>query len=327
MYNFYQSSIRKTINKDVYRKPTLDVVLFWTTYQAIVWEKRRFWITLAWVQILWINNNKLQNIQHVREELSKQCSHTNPIFIQIGDTTIVGEINDKHTPDKERDIVRNKLLAHKKTRSTEWYINSNKENLPPSTYILDINKTLETLQKHLSTQHRNRIKKAERNNVSCSIATGKQEEDFFNLLEKTWYNKGFGAIPHKRFTALIRRLRQNKTGDLYIATHNDKLVAGAIYLIDKEREQAVYLYWASDRETGNLWASHYLHRNCIEEFKKKWIKNIDFLWWGEPGNQHHRLYNVGLFKEWFGAKQVVFWWSYDIVYRPFLYKIWRRLAH
>jgi len=52
MYNFYQSKIRKDIQKEVYRKPHFSMHLFGTEYFGVIKEKKIGPWKLRWHQIL-----------------------------------------------------------------------------------------------------------------------------------------------------------------------------------------------------------------------------------------------------------------------------------
>lgn len=248
-----------------------------------------------------------------------------PIFIQFGFTDIVEKISCENVESGIiiENIIPKRIENQKKLEKT-GFVRSPKENLPPSTYIIDITNTKEKLWWKLSTNHRAKIKKAITNKISCHIATTEAEyRDFFTILEKTWKNKWFNIVYTESFINLCSWCMRNEKWFLYIATQNDKIVWGSLYLIDSDASVGVYLYGWTDRDVWNIGVWQAVNRYAICDLQERWIKTVDLLWWWPIGEKNHPLYNVWLFKEGFWGEKIEFLWSYDIVYNRLFYLLWK----
>jgi lipid II:glycine glycyltransferase (peptidoglycan interpeptide bridge formation enzyme) len=128
-------------------------------------------------------------------------------------------------------------------------------------------------------------------------------------------------VSRNSFKKLMDFLDQTWHWKLYIATLDEKIIAWAIYIIDRENELWIYLYWWTDRSVHNTWASQLLHKDIFVDLKEMGIKTIDLLGGWPTWYPDHPLAKVGMFKEGFGWKKTDYEGSFDLVYKPFLYKI------
>ena len=319
MYNFYQSTIRKTINKDITHKPVGDISLFWKEYQYIIWEKKKRWISMNRIQILWIENITWYTYKQWQWELVTLIKKHNPIFIQLWSIDILSS----YTRDELKN--ENILSQAKKTyykmidnMKQLWFQPSIKENLPPSTYIIDL---FSDWGKNMSGQHTTKIKKARKNSITISQATTQDFDIAYNLLKKTGQGKGFWVVSQKSYNDIANYFTKNNTWTIYVAKIDSKIVAMAMYVKDYVNKTAIYLYGWTDRSFSNRWASHLLHIEAYKMLQKEWFQTIDLLGWWPTWFPKHKLSSVSVFKEWFGWQKIDYIWSYDIVYKPIIYKI------
>lgn len=321
MYNFYQSPLRKEINDVVYKKPTVYAQFFWVDYQGIVWEKKTFGIKFRWIQFLGVHGLSDWEKEWLKGILVEIHKKYKPIFIQLGFTDIVENISCENV--ENGIIIENivpKRIANQKKLEKMGFARSPKENLPPSTYIINTSNTKERLRGKLSSYHRTKIKKAITNKISCHIATTQAEyADFFSILENTGKTKWFNTIHAQKFIDLCEWCMANGKWFLYIATQNDQIVGWSLYLIDPDANAGIYLYGWTNREAWNVGVWHAVNRYAICDLQERWIKTIDLLWWWPIGQKDHPLYNVWLFKEWFGGEKIEFLWSYDLIYNRLFY--------
>ncbi len=324
MYNFYQSALWKHINKEVYHKPTIDVEIFWHRYQAILWQKNVFGMEMNWVQVLGLSGLTEDEMIKLRQELIPIQRKYKACCVQIGFNDV---LHTALSVDIEKDEVVAEFQQKKRaiTRAMKeiGFYRSHKENLPPSTYFINLKQTLPEIRQGMKKKHRNMINKAKRHNIICSVATVEQAEEFYSLLVHTGHNKGFGVVWHKAFTQLITDLYTAKTGKLYITTLEDKIIWGAVYLFDRPRHTAIYLYGATDRSVGNIGVGQYMHWYLFEDLQKEEMQTIDMLGGAPTWDSKHHFASVGSFKEWFGGEKVEFVWSFDIVYNKFVYMLWK----
>lgn len=326
MYNFYQSKLRKYFNTEIAHKPTWVVELFGETYQYIIRQKRIWIVSACWIQILGIVGINNHTLDEWRFALSIIQKKHNPIFIQLWSTDIITIIpaNNIHNIQAIENAKKERIASQEKLLS-RWWILAKKENLPPSTYIVNINNTLDNRMKLLWSQHISKIKKAQKNGILVSEAQWWDHNIFFSILQQTWKEKWFNVIWSKTFSALIEWMQKENTWKLFIAKQWNEIVAWAIYLTDTEQKTAIYLYWWTDKTHRNSWASQLLHREIMNLLQHKWFETIDLLWWWPTWFPEHHLSSVWTFKEWFGWDKIDYIWSYDIPYKKLLYKIWTTL--
>lgn len=323
MYNFYQSPIWREINDSVYKKPVIYIQIFDKEYQWIIWEKKFFWATFKWIQILGVYGLTDWQKEWLKKALCEVKKKYNPIFIQIWFTDVVENVSSENV---ENGIILDNLIpkriANQRELEKRGFIRSTKENLPASTYFINTNNTREHLWGKLWHLHKSLLKKAVTNGVSCWVATEMDEYNkFFDILEKTSKTKGFNTLLREQFLDICQWCEKNETGFLYIAEKDDKIVWWSLYLVDPEAKTGIYLYWWTDRSLWNIGIWQAVNWFAICDLQDKWIQLIDLLWWGPIWDKKHPLYNVGLFKEWFWWEKLEFLWSYDIVYNKFLYTL------
>ena len=326
MYNFYQSPLRKYFNKDIAHKPVWLVTLFGNEYQYIIREKKLWWISLCWIQILWIIELEKHTLWEWKNELSSLNQKHNPIYIQLWSIDIVSTLSsiDLHIQTSVDGAKKTRITKQKKLISDGWILSS-KENLPPSTYIVQTNESLELRTKTLWSQHATKIKKAQKNWILISEAQWQDEDIFFALLQQTGREKWFNIVWQKTYTSLIERIKIKDTWKLYVAKQWNNIIAWALYLIDQEQKTAIYLYWWTDKTHRNSWASQLLHREAMNLLEHKWINKIDLLWGGPTWFPEHHLSSVWTFKVWFWWDKIDYLWSFDIVYKKGLYMLRKKL--
>lgn len=325
MYNFYQSNVRKEINEVVYKKPVVYFQIFEKEYQGIIREKKIFWKNFRWIQFLWVNWLTVAQMESMKRVLKDIKKHYWPIFVQIWFTDVLQIAN--HSDVENGVVIENIVPKREESQNSMkklWFIKTCKENLPPSTYIINTSDQREKLRWRLSSYHKSKIKKAVSENIICSIAETKDEiEDFFNILQSTGQTKWFHTVTRKNFDDLMNWCNKNNAGYLYVAKKNWKIVWWSVYLVDNDAQTGIYLYWATDRNIWNIGIWRAVNWFAICHLQDIRMQTIDLLWWGPIWDKKHPLYWVGLFKEGFWGEKVEFVWSYDIVYQIFPYLLWK----
>lgn len=321
MYNFYQSLLWKEINDSIYRKPTLYTSIFGKEYQCILREKKAFGIVFRWIQILGVEGLTDEQKKWLKKELWELRKQYKPIFVQIGFTDVVERVSNENT---ENGVIIDNLipkrLANNNKLEKMCLLRSVKENLPPATYFIRTTNAREWLWGKLSHLHKSLLKKAVANNISCSVATTTAEyNDFFDILKNTGKEKWFNTLLRSQFLDICEWCTANNKWFLYVARKDDVIVWWSLYLFDPEANTGIYLYGWTDRSKGNIGIWQAVNWFAICDLQDRWVKLIDLLWGGPIGDKEHPLYNVGLFKEWFGGEKIEFLGSYDLVYNPFFY--------
>jgi len=202
-----------------------------------------------------------------------------------------------------------------------------KELQPQRTTILDLDLSYEDLLKQMHAKTRYNIRLAERYNIK--VEQFGDFEIFWRLLEKTKQRDQFQTHPKEYYKKLleVRGVR------LFIAYYKDKPVAAAIIIFypssddlrginelaeGRIKAQAVYLHGASDYSLRKYMAPYALHQEIILVAQCEDMEEYDF--WGID---EKRWSGVTRFKRGFGGKEVEYIGSYDFVFKPFWYCIYK----
>lgn len=320
-YNFYQSQVRKHLNQDIFKKPSWEITIFGQQYQYIIREKKKRWLSLCWIQILWITDITHHSYQKRKQELQELQKKHNAFFIQLWSVDIVSTINTHQIHD-ETLVQSSKSLRiqTQKLLTSSGFCLSIKENLPPSTYYIDLTFDEEILKKDIHAQHLSKIKKAEKKWILVREATIEEHSKFHTILHDTWTKKWFWTVWFWTLEKVLDAWIHEWIAKLYVAVLWNDILAGAVYVFDKDARVAIYLYWWTNRKFNTISVWHILHWYIMIFAKHEGYKWVDLLWWWPTWYLQHHLNHVWFFKEGFGGTKIDYIWTFDIVYNPILYK-------
>ncbi len=271
------------------------------------------------------NDNILQDILEQIKEISQK---TQAIFIRL-------EILDKI----DQNII-DKLKEN-------GFIKAFEEIQPEWRQVIDISKSEEEILAGMKQKGRYNIKIAEKHNVS--IEKSQKIDDFYEIFRQTAKRDGFKIRPLKYFQDLIQILGQEGVAELWQARYNNKTIVAIIAVFYDG--VASYLYGASSDEFRNVMAPYLLHWKVIQRAKEKNCQSYDLLA-VEPqshserseesptnvgfetsseilrltpqnDNNHHKYTGITRFKEQFGGEKVQIVGSYDYVYKPTYYRLFK----
>ncbi len=330
MYNFYQSKIRKNIQK-IYWNDTFEIRLRGNSYQWIIKKKVFFWKEFKWLQVLWVllpdEDAKIKDgIRHIK----KFCRHQKwVIFFQLGFINILTVIQDPQniTLQKENNI-RTTRQQLNKWLGKFGFKPTFRENMPPATIIMRTDLTEEEMWNKMSSQAQRYIKKAQKRWVICETLNLKDEiqlDIFWNKWKNISQIKGFNTITYQQYKNLINYLEETKTWKLRVAKFDNQIIAWWIYIYDNFKKRVVYLYWFSDRSPSykNLGAHYLLKFEIWKEAKSLWYKSFDLFGASPTWNEKHSLFAVSKFKESLWWDKIEYYGSFDIVKNFLLYNLFR----
>lgn len=315
MYSFYQSDVRKTISKDIFKKEIFDVVLFWKKYWWVKKTHKYFWITLNWFQIVWIkfpNNFKKDEFKYELDNLKKSFHSFNNIFFQLW---FVSEISEPY-------IENRKNYEQNLQKEYELY-RSLKENMPLASVIIDLQKEEKEIYSNFSKSAKRNIKKALKNDIYFKLANKNEIDEFYNLWHETSNKKWFNIYDKKTYLKLVNFLKNTWIWDLYIVKKDNKILSWSIEII--KNKESYYLYGATNRDYTKLWSHYFLKYEMFKYLKQKWIKDIDLLWVSPTWYENHHLSWVSQFKHSFWWKHVEYIGNYDLVLNKVLYNILKKI--
>lgn len=180
------------------------------------------------------------------------------------------------------------------------------------TFVLDLTKTEEELQKAMHPKTRYNIRIAQKHGVT--IQEDNSTEAFIQYLrlskETTTRQKFFAHNRHYHET-MWSILHKAGIAHLFTAMYQNQVLATWIVFVWKDT--IYYPYGASSREHREVMAPYLLLWEIARWGKAKKIKYFD-LWGADPTHGFHR------FKEGFSPNLVEFIGSYDLIINPLLYR-------
>ncbi len=325
MYNLYQSQLRKDIQTKIYEKPYFSIQLFGKEYFGLIKEKKIWPFTTKWLQIMWIEfptDKKYikKELKRIEEKYKKEKW---VIFVQLCllNELIRFENVSKREPEFFQDMRQKRLNIRQEITDDYWLQVAFRENMPQANIIYDITKSDEELIKEMNSGCKERVKKAIKKWIEFGVASPDQYELFYQKWVELSGKKWFNIIPKPQYDKLIRYITQNNRGNLFTSNMDWDLIAGSICIYDEHR--IIYLYWFSNRKFSNIWWHHYLKFKIFGQARKDGMTYVDMLWWAPTWFPEHSLTWVSKFKESLWWTKIEQYGSYDLVIRPFLYKIFK----
>jgi len=204
----------------------------------------------------------------------------------------------------------------------KWHFKSCDEKHPENTLILDLKLNDEELLKQMKPKGRYNIRVAQRHKIK--VFESDNIEDFYSLLNETTERDNFSGHNIEYYQTMLEVLGDK--AKLYLAsTKNSKgkevVISGGIFIFMDE--VCTYYYGASSNEYRNTMAPYLLQWHAISEARKKGFKYYDFLGIAPENTENHSLSGVTRFKKQFGGEHISYPSAKDIVYRPFIYTLYR----
>ncbi len=236
-------------------------------------EKRSLWLWEYWLFILWIDKNLINN--NILEEFKKLCKKQNCLFIQIENIDYKGQ---------------NFILEDSSLK--EWYY---KKFITPYTAIIDLTKSEEEILSNMKPKGRYNIRLASKKWVVAEIVekTDKNIKAYYDLMLETTSRDWFSGNTLEYYKTFLKTLEKSK---LILAKKDGIVIAGWIFVFDKE--VSIYYYWASTskKEYRNLMAPYLVQWEAIKYAKSINSKIYDFLWVASPCDKNSELAWVTDFK-------------------------------
>lgn len=238
--------------------------------------------------------NTIENFENFAKETREIAEKENAIFFKLELATRINEnLLEKYNFIKSNNIQ------------------------PLQTIILDPRKTEEELLSVMHQKTRYNINLAQKKGIK--IKTGKNYfKDFWELMGKTSGRDGFTAYSKGYYQNML----EIPGTELFVAEYSStslgtgKIIAANIVLF--YNGQAIYLHGASDYEYRNLMAPYLLQWEQIKEAKKRSCTEYDF--WGI---NETKWPGVTRFKRGFGGQEITYPGAYDLIFKPFWYKLYK----
>lgn len=281
---------------------------------------------------LYSPENEWENIdtkyEIIYENTKKLAENSKAIFLRL-------EILDKYDEKIVQKLKENGFIKSFEEVQPEWR------------QIIDITKTEDEILAQMKEKGRYNIRVAKKHNIVIENppAGGEKIDEFYTIFCQTAKRDGFQIRPKQYFEKLFENLKNDNLVELLVAKYNGKTIAAEI--VTYYDGVASYLYGASANEYRNLMAPYLLHWQAILNGKKRNCKTYDLLAIepfrqpqsaiGFDGNNinfkaaesgkrtvaQHKYTGITRFKEQFGGRKVHLVGSWDYVYRPTWYKLFK----
>lgn len=211
-----------------------------------------------------------------------------------------------------------KIDPQQEIRSSKPEIRNSNGIQPRRTAILDLQKPEEELLAAMHEKTRYNIRLAERRGVEAKNFQfpNPNFQSFWGLLRETAERDRFHMHEKSYYEKLLAVRSENFSNELFFAEYEGKILAAA--MVNFYKNTATYLHGASSREYRDIMAPHLLHWRIIQEAKRRGVGFYD-LW----GIDEKRWPGLTRFKTGFGGEIIEYPPSVDVVYRQFLYGVYR----
>jgi len=335
--SFYQSDLRRTINQDIYKKPTFETTIAGKEYFGIVKSQRRLGKTLnrymihgiQWITLEKDNKELLETVKHIRRDFG---ATRGDIFFQIG---FLDEKDHLWTTELKGDDKKSGALRKDKEkldammRDQYEMLPSWREHMPDTTVKIPLDGWIQEIRRGYSKSGKRYINKAKKEDLHFEISTKRDRKRFRETRYTMSYDKGFAITPKEQFLDLMEYLTENDLWWLMLAKKWGTLVSGSLILEHKKEgwgKELIYLYGATNREFGNIGGHYWLKDQIMKWWADKGYESLDLLWVAPPWVEEHYLKGVSRFKQAFGGEMVISSGNYDLVFNSKLYRLMQVLA-
>jgi lipid II:glycine glycyltransferase (peptidoglycan interpeptide bridge formation enzyme) len=135
-------------------------------------------------------------------------------------------------------------------------------------------------------------------------------DNFYALLKETAEREHFAIRPLGYYQDLLTLFRERGQVAVYLARHDDRMLAGAVMLF--YGRTLIYLYGGTRETAKDLKPGYLLHWRAIEDAQRRGCTRYDM--WGVPINPRpdERGYGYYVFKSRFNGELVRFVGLYDL---------------
>ncbi len=320
--SLYQSQLRKDIQGMVYRNPLVTVELFGKEYFGTIKTKKIWPFTTKRYQIMGIELP--DDISYVQKELDKlrKLFRRKWFFFQLG---VINEIvhfdnSMKRCPEFDQDMHDFRVGLQKIFHDNYGLQTAFRENMPQASIVYDVTKSDDELLKEMDESCRKRVRKAKEQGMQFRIIERDAYEEFFAKRQKTADAKGFHTISKTQYERLIQYIEDGH-GMLIGAYLEGKLIAGTICLFTDKMIYCPYGFF--DREYNKIGVQHYLKFALFQRAREHSYRSVDTGGGAPTGFPEHPLAGVSAFKESLGGTKTELYGSYDLVFNPLLYRIFK----
>jgi lipid II:glycine glycyltransferase (peptidoglycan interpeptide bridge formation enzyme) len=198
------------------------------------------------------------------------------------------------------------------------YLDENKENyqlfksvdfrnsplhiLAETTWVLDITQTEEEILKNMRKNHRNLIRRAEKDGVTIRQSQEMKDlEKFIELHQETVVRHKFVPFSPKYIRKEFTAFQADNQVRVFLAEYEGKIISAAVIIF--YGDTAVYRHGASASAYRKIPSSYLMLWEAILEAKKRGLKYFNFWGIAPDNNKKHPFAGITLFKTGFGGER------------------------
>ena len=200
---------------------------------------------------------------------------------------------------------------------------------PPRTIVIDIAGEDEATLGRMNQGTRRKIRKSLKSGIEYDEGSRADISEFSRLMAQTGERNAFG-VHNEAYFGKVFDLLIPKYGALLLARHKGDLLAAI--MVFALGDSAWYLYGASSRGKGNLYATYGIQWAAIQWAKQRGCRYYDL--WGVPDHDEARLeaqfkerrdglWGVYGFKRGWGGEVRRSLGAWDKVFNPLVYSAYR----
>lgn len=241
----------------------------------------------------------LENPEHLKfftSELKQKAKQANVAFIRV--SPFIEDNKDNYNQFKKAGF-----------RKAPMHM------IAETTWILGLNKPEDQLLKEMRQNHRNLIRRSERDGVKVVTSTDlKDIDELHALLEETAKRHNFHAFPLKYLQEEFKAFHKNNQVKIYKAYHEDDLLAISVMYFYKN--SAIYRHGASNMLKPKVPASYAIQWQAIQDAKKAGCQYYNFWGIAPEHAKKHPFKGITRFKKGFGGFQLDLLHAQDLPVGP-----------
>lgn len=173
---------------------------------------------------------------------------------------------------------------------------------PQDTTIVDLSPPLESILEHMHKKTRYNIKLAEKKGVKVIQAPLHDIVKWYEIYKETAERDRISIHSlayYQKFFSLSQQSYAFPQASLFLAYHDEELLAGVIVLVTNDI--ATYVYGASSNKKRNLMPNYALQWHAICHAKKQGATRYDLFGIPPSANEDHPMFGLYQFKVSFGG--------------------------
>lgn len=284
----------------------------WRIFEILILEKKIPFIgTMLYAPMLSHDQTKLSQQKIFIDQINKISAEENSVFFRM------------ESSEEFSEAYNLQLTASTVGRSASGGISYKKafeEMQPEHTLVLDLNKSEEDILAQMKPKGRYNIKVAEKHGVEVKEGS---VDDFYSLYEEMSKRQKITFRKKEYFQKLIDILGCKDYAVVLKATLNDQVLASTIVIFFGDT--ATYLFGGSSDENREMMAPYKLHWEIIKKAKNRGCRIYDFFGIAPSDDEKHKWAGITRFKKQFGGEEKTILGSYDLVFSPARYQIYKLL--